>query len=85
MYLYMYLQLIWQKLYKASQEDYGSLSSLFARIGRSKAKKPKDDMHACQDALLTVFKGHMVAVACKEIGIEGNVQTLQRVSLTRKV
>ena len=63
----------WQKLYKASQEDYGSISSLFARIGRPKAKKPKDDMHACQDALLTVFKGHMVAAACKEIDIEGNV------------
>ena len=31
---------------------------------------PKKDMHACEDALQTIFKGHMVA-ACLEIGIEG--------------
>ena len=68
-----YLQLIWQKLYKASQEDYGSLYSIFARIGRSKAKKPKDDMHSCQESLLTVFKGHIVTAGCKEMDIEGNI------------
>lgn len=28
-------------------------------------------MHACQDALLTVFKGHILAAACTELGIEG--------------
>lgn len=28
-------------------------------------------MHACQDALLTVFKGHILAAACIELGIEG--------------
>ena len=28
-------------------------------------------MHACQDALLTVFKGHIVAAACRELRIEG--------------
>ena len=43
----------------------------FGRL--SKAKKPKDDMHACQDALLilTVFKGHIVAAACRELNIGG--------------
>ena len=56
-------QLIWQKLYKTSQEDYGSLNSLFAHIGWFKAKKPKVDMHTYQDALLTVFKGCIVAAA----------------------
>ncbi len=30
-------------------------------------------MHTCKDALLTVFKGHIVAVGCKEIDIEGNI------------
>ena len=28
-------------------------------------------MHACQDALVTVFSGHMVAAACKELDITG--------------
>ena len=27
-------------------------------------------MHACQDALVTIFKGHIVAAACKELGID---------------
>ena len=65
-----FLQLIWQKLEKISLRDHGSLTQLFTRLGRlSKAKKPKDDMHACQDALLTVFKGHIVAAACTELNI----------------
>ena len=34
-------------------------------------KYPRIIMHACQDALLTVFKGHMVAAACMELGIDG--------------
>ena len=28
-------------------------------------------MHACQDAFHTIFKGHLVAAACVELGIEG--------------
>ena len=28
-------------------------------------------MHACQDAFRTIFKGHIVAAACMELGIEG--------------
>ena len=27
-------------------------------------------MYACQDALITIFKGHIVAAACKELGID---------------
>ena len=62
--------MIWQKLYKSSSRDHGSLSHLFTRLGRlPKVKKPKDDMHACQDALHTVFKGHVVVAACRELGI----------------
>ena len=39
------------------------LNSIFARIGRSKAKKPKDE------SLLIVFKG---TAGCKEMDVEGN-------------
>eukprot|EP00731_Ephydatia_muelleri_P014114 Em0007g1424a len=67
-----FMMLIWQKLVKISPRDHGSLTQLFTRLGRlSKAKKPKDDMHACQGALLTVFKGHTVAAACRELNIGG--------------
>ena len=57
---------------KISPRDHGSLNQLFTSLGRlPKANKPKDDMHACQDALLTVFKGHIVAAACRELNIGG--------------
>ena len=55
-----------------SPRDHGSLNQLFTRLGwLPKANKPKDDMHACQDALLTVFKGHIAAAACRELNIGG--------------
>ncbi|KAL5476350.1 hypothetical protein EMCRGX_G026281 [Ephydatia muelleri] len=58
--------------FQTSQRDYCSLFQLFTRLGRlPKARKPKDDMRACQDALLIVFKGHILAAACTELGIEG--------------
>ena len=67
-----FLQLIWQKLVKIIPRDHGSLNQLFTRFGLlPKANKPKDDMHACQDVLLTVFKGHIVAAACRELNIGG--------------
>ena len=34
------------------------------------AKKPRQDMNACTDALFMVLKGHFLAFACKELGIE---------------
>ena len=44
------------KLFKISPRDYGSLYQLFTRLGRlPKARKPKEEMHACQDALLTLY------------------------------
>ena len=55
-----------------SPRDHGSLNQLFTRLGwLPKANKPKDDMHACQDALLTVFKGHIMAAACRKLNIGG--------------
>ena len=48
------------------------MNHLFLRIGRlPDAKNPKKDMHASFDALMTVFKGHLVAAACTELGISG--------------
>ena len=40
-------------------------------------------MHACHDALLTVFKGHIVAAACIELGIEGPDMDLLTGALAR--
>lgn len=34
-------------------------------------------MHACTDALFTVFKGYIVAAACKELGIDMNTESLK--------
>ena len=67
----MFLQVTWKLLFKNSPRDHGSLGHLFTRLGQlPHVKVPKNDMHACQDALLTVFKGHIVAAACIELGIE---------------
>ena len=52
------------------------------------AKVPKKDMHACEDALQTLFKGHMVAAACLEIDIEGpddDFQTADKKALLTQV
>ena len=43
--------------------------SLLGRL--PKATKPKKDFHACSDALFTIFKGHIIAAACKEMGLSG--------------
>ena len=32
-------------------------------------KRALNPLHACKDALLTVFKGHIVAAACTELNI----------------
>ncbi len=62
---------MWKNLFKPSPSNFGTISHLFLRIGRlSSAKDPKKDMHASFDALMTVFKGHLVAAACVQLGIE---------------
>ena len=72
------------KLLQSSPRDYGSLFKLFTRLGRlPKARKPKDDMHACQDALITVFKGHVVAAACTELVIEGPIDDINSVEISQ--
>lgn len=65
------IQVIWRKHFTDSSSDYGTLAQLFTLINRlPAAKKPKKDMNACTDALFTVLKGHFLAFACKELGIE---------------
>ena len=39
-------------------------------------------MNACTDALCTVFKGHVLAFACKELGIENIDSDLNNPTLT---
>lgn len=47
-----------------------TLTGLLTKLRRlSNAKVPKENMHACQDALLTVYNGHIIAKACMEFNI----------------
>ena len=55
---------------KKSAANRGTLTNLLERIGRlHDAREPKKNLHACLDGLLAIFKGHIVAAACKELGI----------------
>ena len=40
-------------------------------------------MHACQDALLNAFKGHIVSAACSEISIEGSNDDIKGVEINQ--
>ena len=65
------MQVIWRQLFTASSRDHGTLGHLFSQLGRlPHAKVPKKDLHACVDALMTVFKGHIIAAACTELDID---------------
>ena len=69
-----------------SPQDHGSLNQLCTRLGRlPKANKPKDYMHACQDALLTVFKGHIVAAACRELNIGGPEGDVKDIDISKSL
>ena len=71
------MQLIWKLLFSDSSHDHGTLGQLFSLIKRlPAAKKPKEDMHACTDALFTVLKGYIVAAACKELGIDIDTESI---------
>lgn len=76
-------------LFKSSQRDHGTLRHLLTRLGQlPNAKVPNKDIHACEDALQTIFKGLTVAAACLEIGIEGpddDVQTADKKALLTQV
>ena len=58
-------------MFKDSSRDHASRSHLLCRLRRlPEARDPKKNLHACQDALLTIFKGHVIAAACTELGLE---------------
>ena len=62
---------MWKCLFDKGSRDHGTLGHLCSLLGRlPHANVPKNDLHACLDALLTVFKGHAVATACEILGIE---------------
>ena len=63
--------MIWKVLFTSSSRDHGTLAHFLSQLGRlPKANTPKTDFHACYDALVTVFKGHVVASACEVLGID---------------
>ena len=62
----------WKLIIASSSGDHGTRGHFFSKLGRlPKAKAPKEDFHACFDALMTVFKGHVVASACMVLKIDG--------------
>ena len=72
-------------LFSTSSRDHGTLGHFCALLGRlPQGKDPKKDFNACRDVLFTVLKGHYIAAACSELGIEKadrippNVEVLAR-------
>ena len=64
---------MWKDLFSGSSRDHGTLGHLCCQLGRlPQAKVPKKDLHASLDALHTIFKGHIVAAACSELGLESS-------------
>ena len=58
-------------MFSSSSRDHGTLGHFCALLGRlPQAKDPKKDFNACRDVLFTVLKGHYVAAACAELGVE---------------
>lgn len=56
--------------------NHASLGHLLCRLGRlPEAKDPKKNLHACQacqGALLTIYKGHLITTACKELDLDSD-------------
>ena len=78
------MQLTWKVLFSDSSRDHGTLSQLFSLIKRlPAAKKPKEDMHACTDALFTVLKGYIVAAACRELKIDVDTEGIPSQEMKR--
>ena len=58
-------------MFKTSSKDHGTFWHLCSLLGRlPSVKDPKKDMNACTDILFTVLKGHYIAAACNELGID---------------
>ena len=64
-------------MFTDSSRDHGTLWHLCCQLGRlPQAKVPQKDLHACLDALLSVYKGHLVTAACKELGLNSPANDL---------
>ena len=68
-YMYMYvttsnkLQIIWKMTVASSSKDHGMFWHLCSLVGHSaSAKDPKKDVNACTDILITLLKGHYIAI-----------------------
>lgn len=58
-------------LFCTSSRDHGTLGYFCALLGRlPQESDPKKDFNACRDVLFAVLKGHFIATACIEMGIE---------------
>lgn len=63
--------MLWKKLYHSkSSRDHCTLNNFASLLGRlPAARDPKKNMTACTELLLTVLRGHYLAVACSILGI----------------
>ena len=64
------LQVAWKTLFKSSPGDHGTLGFFKALLGRSAVQKdPKKAVDASVDFFTSVYTGHIVEAACRELGI----------------
>ena len=63
-------QVIWRYMFGHTSRDHGTMGYFKGLLNRTPVKKdPKKDVNACQDFLLTVVKGHLLAAACTYLGV----------------
>ena len=69
--MFAYTQVIWKRLYnQTSARDHGTLGFFRSKLNRiTVTKDVKKDVNATLDFLLTVIKGHLLAIACEILGI----------------
>lgn len=74
---------MWKTYRTDSFSDQGTLAQLLTLIKCTPAaNNPKKDMNVCVDALFTALKGHILAYAREELGIENLDSTIVNPALT---
>lgn len=64
------MQVIWKTLYGQTSRDHGTLGYFKSLLNRTTVKNdPKKEVNASLEFLLTVVKGHILAVACEVLGV----------------
>lgn len=64
------MQVIWKTLYGQTSRDHGTLGYFKSLLNRTTVKNdPKKEVNASLEFLLTVVKGHILAVACELLGV----------------